>query len=134
MHQNSDKHEKSEIEEMCEKYIGDENEEKSILYTKAIFDHVSEKHKHDIFKAISEMMEKAIEDETYVPEKTPLLDAYEYIRDCIEFQEELLEKLKKEKSLNAKYKIPLMKEVHEKLMAAKDADELLKYAMKVTYA
>lgn len=134
MHQNSDKHVKSEMEEICEKYIGDENEEKSIIYTKAIFDHVSEKHKHEIFEEIAEMMEKAIEDETYVPEKTPLLDAYEYIRDCIEFNEELLNKLKKEKSLNVKYKIPLIKEVNEKLLAAKDAEELLKYAMKITYA
>lgn len=134
MHQSSDKKEKSEIEEICEKYIGDENEERSMLYTKEIFDHVSEKHKHEIFKDVACMMEKAIEDETYVPEKTPLLDAYEYIRDKIEFNEELLEKLKKEKSLNVKYKLPFMREVSENLQAAKDAEELLKYAMKITYA
>lgn len=131
MHQDNSK---SEIEEICEKYIGDENEEKSLLYTKEIFDHVSEKHKHKIFADIAEMMKRSIEDETYIPEKTPLLDAYEYIRGCIQFNDEFLQKLKKEKSLSTKYKISFMKEINEKLQAAKDAEELLKYAMKVTYA
>ena len=132
MHQSSDK--KSEIEEICVKCIGDENEERSMLYTKEIFDHAAEKYKQGIFRDVACMMEKAIEDETYVPEKTPLLDVYEYIRDRIGFNEELLEKLKKEKSLNSKYKLPFMREVSENLQAAKDAEELLKYAMKITYA
>jgi hypothetical protein len=49
------------------------------------------------------------------------------------FYEEMVDKIRKDKTTNVKIRIPVLKAMSEHLQAARDADEMLKYAMKLTY-
>ena len=123
---------KIEVVELVTKHIGDEKEELATHYAMKIFDHASKHSYHKIFHDVSDMMHKYFDD-TYMPKKTVLLDAYEHIRECIMFYEEMVDKIRKDKTTNAKIRVPILKAMSEHLQAAKDADEMLKYAMKLTY-
>ena len=124
---------KIEVVELVTKHIGDEKEELATHYAMKIFDHASKHSDHKIFHDVTNMMHKYFDDDTYMPEKTVLLDAYEHIRECIMFYEEMVDKIRKDKTTNAKIRVPILKAMSEHLQAAKDADEMLKYAMKLTY-
>ena len=98
---------KIEVVELVTKHIGDEKEELATHYAMKIFDHASKHSDHKIFHDVSDMMHKYFDDDTYM--------------------------LRKDKTTNAKIRVPILKAMSEHLQAAKDADEMLKYAMKLTY-